>query len=212
MQIPTKTMKTALICKQISLLALAFASIPAWASKTDGTGPQGLPNFHQVNEYIYRGAQPTDDGWKTLAKLGVKTILDLRREDEHSTTAEAQGVEAAGMRYVNVPMVGVVAPTEEQMSKILTLLESHTDGPVFVHCQRGADRTGAVIACYRIMHDHWENQKALAEAKSDGMSWRQFGLKHYIEAFRSTNESAAAASGLAPEATIRSASAQGVSE
>ena len=53
-----------------------------------------------------------------------------------------------------------------------------------MHCKRGADRTGAVIACYRIEHDHWNAKKALDEAKHLGMSWDQFGLKKYVMAFQ----------------------------
>jgi len=114
--------------------------------------------------------------------MGIKTVIDLRREDEHSTAAEAQAVAAAGMNYVNVPMKGVVAPTNEQIAKLLALLDSSE--PVFVHCKRGADRTGTVIACYRIAHDRWQHQLALQEAKSFGMGLVQVGLKHYIMAFQ----------------------------
>lgn len=120
--------------------------------------------------------------------------MDLRREDEHSARAERKAVEAAGMRYINVPMNGVVAPPDEKIAKTLALLESSSEGPVFVHCKRGADRTGTVIACYRIRHDHWDNPKALKEAKSFGMSWTQIGMKRYIESFRDAiPESASAA-------------------
>ena len=143
-----------------------------------------IPNFHQVNDHVYRGGQPEPAAWKTLAKMGIKTVIDLRREDEHSTAEESRAVAAAGMNYVNVPMKGVVAPTNEQIAKVLALLESPE--PVFVHCKRGADRTGTVIACYRIAHDRWQRQQALHEAKSLGMGMVQFGLKHYIMAFQPT--------------------------
>jgi uncharacterized protein (TIGR01244 family) len=117
-----------------------------------------------------------------LAKLGIKTVIDLRREDEHSSASEAQAVTAAGMKYLNVPMKGVVAPSDEQIAKILAVLDSQE--PVFVHCKRGADRTGAVIACYRIKHDGWARQQALQEAKSFGMGGLQLGLKRYIMTFQ----------------------------
>ena len=159
-------------------LSVSFSAWPALA-KTPA-----IPNFHQVNDHVYRGGQPSPEHWQSLAKLGVKTVIDLRREDEHSTTAEAQAVAAAGMNYINVPMKGVVAPTNEQIAKVLAALNS--EGPVFVHCKRGADRTGTVIACYRIAHDRWQREQALHEAKSFGMGIVQFGLKHYIMAFQPT--------------------------
>jgi uncharacterized protein (TIGR01244 family) len=162
----------------LSALAL-FLSFPATPASIEVTG---VPNFHQTNEHVLRGGQPTADAWPGLAKLGVKTVIDLRRTDEHSTTEEAQAVTAAGMKYVNVPMQGVVAPSDDQVKRVLALLNS--DEPVFVHCHRGADRTGAVIACYRIAHDGWSSKQALNEAKSFGMRWTQMGLKRYVESFR----------------------------
>lgn len=164
----------------LALLALALSlSLPATPASIEVTG---VPNFHQTNERVFRGGQPTAEAWPSLARLGVKTIIDLRQTDEHSTTEEAQAVAAAGMKYVNVPMKGVVAPSDQQVNKVLSLLNSGE--PVFIHCHRGSDRTGAVIACYRIAHDGWSSKQALNEAKSFGMRWTQMGLKRYVESFR----------------------------
>src|SRR5262249_17318242 len=107
--------------KALAALALSF-SILVWPACGHQQREQGstegviIPNFHQVNEHVYRGGQPGSEAWQNLAKMGVKTVIDLRREDEHSTAAEAQAVAAAGMNYVNVPMKGVVAPTHEQIA------------------------------------------------------------------------------------------------
>ena len=143
-----------------------------------------LRNFHKVNEFVYRGGQPAPEHWDVIAKMGVKTVIDLRREgeEEHSIVEEAKAVTAAGMKYVNVPMKGVVKPTDEQITKVLALLDSQE--PVFVHCKRGADRTGTVIACYRIAHDRWGRDLALQEAKSLGMGTLQVGLKRYIMSYQ----------------------------
>ncbi len=165
----------------------------------DPTAP-GVPNFHQVNEHIFRGGQPSDEAWPSLAHLGVKTVVDLRLENEHPTKQEAQAVEAAGMRYFNVPMHGVVAPSDEQVARVLGLLDSAAEGSVFVHCRRGADRTGTVIACYRMVHDGWDNERAFKEAKSYGMSWLQVGMKHYVLSFQAPTVRAASAPVLAPAA------------
>ena len=83
----------------------------------------GIPNFHQVDDRVFRGGQPSDDAWRNLAKLGVRTVIDLRRENEdneHSTSAESQAVRAAGMQYVNIPMKGApAAPSDDQISTVL---------------------------------------------------------------------------------------------
>jgi len=168
--------------KRQALAALVLSLSLSVAVGTAAADAISIANFHQVNERVYRGGQPLPEAWPSLAKLGVKTVIDLRREDEHSTAAEADAVAAAGMKYINVPMKGVVAPTDEQVAKVLAALSS--DEPVFIHCKRGADRTGAVIACYRIAHDRWERQRALQEAKSFGMGSLQLGLKHYVMSYQ----------------------------
>jgi protein tyrosine/serine phosphatase len=146
----------------------------------------GVPNFHQLNDQVYRGAQPTDEGFVSLAKLGIKTVIDLRGTDGHSPRAEQQAVEANGMHYVSFPMHGMATPSDEEVAKILATLQDATAGPVFVHCMRGADRTGAVMAVYRMVHDQWTNAQALKEAKDFGMSGFQRAIQHYITRFQAS--------------------------
>src|SRR5438105_1517607 len=105
-------------CKNLPILALAVFSTHAFAADVELAG---VGNFHKVNEHLYRGAQPTDEGFNNLAKLGVRTILDLRLPMEHSVQAEEQAVKTAGMRYINIPMQGVVSPSEESIAKALKL-------------------------------------------------------------------------------------------
>jgi protein tyrosine/serine phosphatase len=162
----------------------------------------GVSNFQQVNEQVYRGAQPTELGFESLAKLGIKTVVDLRQIGEHSQAEERRAVEERGMRYVSVPMKGMSTPADQQVSSVLALLNDHSAGPVFVHCKRGADRTGAVIACYRIGHDCWDNKQALREARSLGMSWYQRALQKYVTRYRPAQKADAASASQALEAEV----------
>jgi protein tyrosine phosphatase (PTP) superfamily phosphohydrolase (DUF442 family) len=164
--------------------ALFFLAIAGTAAFGAATAVPGINNFYQVNQQVYRGAQPTSEGIRYIGKLGVKVVLDLRGHDSRSVSEERL-VRAAGMRYINVPMTGFTPPTQAEIAKILALLEDPAAGPVFVHCRRGADRTGAVIAAYRIDHDKWDNARALQEAMSDGMSWLEFPRQKYIQNFHS---------------------------
>jgi uncharacterized protein (TIGR01244 family) len=167
----------------------------AFATPAPASAPApvaGVGNFHQVNEHIYRGAQPTTAGFQSLAKLGVKTIIDLRETDGRSAL-EKKAVEANGMRYINIPLRGMSAPSPADVEKILALFNDNSAGPVFVHCRRGADRTGTVVACYRIAHDGWDNAKALSEAKANGMRWVEMAMERYVMKYRAPSAAVAAA-------------------
>ena len=153
---------------------------------------KGVPNFHTVNDQVLRGGQPTDAGFGKLAAMGVKTIIDLQEEGSRSHD-EKKLVKALGMRYINIPMKGMTTPTEKQISHALKALDDTSGGPVFIHCKRGADRTGVVIACYRVKHDGWDNQKALSEARDYGMSWYQFPLQRYVRSYEPRDDSGPAA-------------------
>lgn len=161
-----------------------------------------LPNFHQVNEHLYRGAQPLPGGIKRLAALGIKTIVNLRGEDE-KTRYEGEEARAAGLRYLSVPMSGLKRPTDEQVEEVLAIINQPENWPVFVHCNHGADRTGTIIAVYRISQDGWSAREAKKEAKRYGFSWIQFRMKDYIEDYErkyklnSQGKSAKVASSLA---------------
>jgi len=161
-----------------SAVLLVAAALPVFA----GSAP-GIKNFDQVDAHVYRGAQPTDEGFRYLASIGVKTVIDLREPGERATSEE-RVVKGAGMSYINVPMTGLTPPTEAEMAKLLPILEDTTTGPVFVHCWRGADRTGAVIAAYHIDHDQWDNERALRDAKSHSMAFFQFPRQNFIRNFR----------------------------
>jgi tyrosine-protein phosphatase SIW14 len=155
-----------LFALSLSLGGLQAASIPDVA---------GVPNFHQVDEHVYRGAQPSDQGFAGLAKMGIRTVIDLRGE-----RSEENDVQRAGMHYVRLPWSGFKPPDGAQIEAVLTLLNDSTQWPVFIHCKRGVDRTGTAIACYRIAHDHWSNEQALAEAKALGMNPLQMAMRNYI--------------------------------
>jgi protein tyrosine/serine phosphatase len=159
-------------------VALFFALV-SFAAAQPPAQPAGLPNFHKVDEHVYRGAQPTPEGFHNLSVLGIRTVVDLRGS-EHSEAAEKKIVEADGMRYVGIPMRGMSTPTDKQISDALRLMNDPASAPVFIHCRRGADRTGAVIACYRISHDHWDTAKAQDEANSLGMSFFQLAIRRYV--------------------------------
>jgi tyrosine-protein phosphatase SIW14 len=164
----------------IFALTVSLTMASAWASSQN----ENIPNFQKVDDHVYRGAQPTPRGFQDLAQLGIKTVVDLRDTGEHSQADEQKIVTGLGMRYVSIPMHGMSTPNSDQVAQVLALFNDTSSGPVFVHCKRGADRTGMAVAVYRISHDGWENKKALNEAKSNGMSFFERALQHYVMDYR----------------------------
>jgi uncharacterized protein (TIGR01244 family) len=159
------------------LAAMAVLSLAIFAQENQSY--KELPNFHQVNENLYRGAQPQRGGVKKLSELGVKTVINLRGASDETRKEQAEA-EASGMRYFNIPMSALGRPTDEQVERAMAIIDARENWPVFIHCQRGADRTGVIIATYRILRNQWTGEQAIAEAKRFGMARIQFRKKGYI--------------------------------
>ena len=168
--------------------SVALIVIPLLAPLASAADPsvQGIPNFHQVNARLFRGGQPSALAWPGLSARGVSTVIDLCRPGEHDVAEEARAVEAAGMRYVNIPLEGFAAPSSATVTSILEQVDA--GDTVFVHCKRGMDRTGTVVAAYRIARERWTNQKALDEAVSLGMHWYSSAMKRFILGYRAPGE------------------------
>jgi tyrosine-protein phosphatase SIW14 len=135
---------------------------PTFVSATPVVKLDGLPNFGRVTETLYRGGQPTAKGFATLQKMGVAIIVNLR-DEPGETNSEKPQVESLGMKYVGIPWNGEGQPTNAQLVQFLDLLHANPQTKIFVHCLRGADRTGVMIAAYRIAVEHASVPVALSE-------------------------------------------------
>lgn len=108
--------------------------------------------------------------------------MNLRGEDDRARV-ESEEARAVGLRYYSVSLPEFSAPEDKEVQQVLDLINAPENQPVFVHCRHGEDRTGTIIACFRITHDVWNAADAKKEAESCGMSWTQIGMKHYIDEF-----------------------------
>jgi tyrosine-protein phosphatase SIW14 len=160
-----------------SIAVTLLLAVPLCAS--DGNPAPHVHSLIKINDYLYRGAEPSPVGLQELGALGIKLVIDLRERGE-STDFERRQVESLHMKYVNVPFRPFSAPTQEGMRAVLSLILDGGSDPIFIHCRRGKDRTGTVVACYRIQHDGWTNQRALSEAEEDGLSMAERGMRSYI--------------------------------
>jgi tyrosine-protein phosphatase SIW14 len=165
--LPGQVMKLA-----VSTLVL-LACVPSQAE---------IKHLSRVDEHIYRGRQPDKEGFQELARTGIKTVLDLRGGPIHKPH-ERKVVEADGMQYISIRLSGIFPPKYDQIASILTVLEDPARWPIFMHCRRGDDRVGLVIACYRMAHDGWTNAEALQDARRQGLNRFELLMRRYIEKF-----------------------------
>lgn len=162
---------------------IIFAGCLAQLSPTADAPAIHIRNFGQVNDHLYRGGEPSEEGMRDLGRLHIVLDIDLR-EASPATEAEGRIAGILGMQYVNVPFAPLSAPTPDQVRRVLALMDPDDAGRIFVHCRRGKDRTGTIVACYRVQHDSWDNHRAALEADSYGMSWAERGMRSFILHFK----------------------------
>jgi tyrosine-protein phosphatase SIW14 len=160
------------------LLFVSLFTLSGWAAEVPAPAVQ-VRNFAVVNSRLFRGGEPSAVGLTELRAAGVQVDIDLR-ESSAATEFEKKAAERLGIKYVNMPLRAFGPPSPADMHRVLNLLAQQQSQTIFVHCRRGKDRTGTVIACYRIQHDGWDGERALREARSLGMSSTERGMKAFI--------------------------------
>lgn len=133
-----------------------------WARKIEVAGIQ---NCFQVTTNLYRGAQPTAVGMKQLKAMGIKTVINLRAW--HSDRDKVAGTGLKSVRFETEPWHG----DEEDVVRFLKVVTDTNNLPAFVHCERGADRTGMMCAMYRIVVCGWTRPEAVAEMEDGGFGF-----------------------------------------
>ena len=166
--------------KIVVLLLLVSPTALGQNSTADSTTYSELPRFKQVSETLYRGGQPLDGGLSKLRELGVNTVINLRGADDRSRAEETK-VRALGLNYFNVSLPGWGRPEDARIVRIMEIINAPESGRVFIHCKAGVDRTGVIVAIYRMTHDGWSSDRALAEAERLGMRRTQFWMRDYVK-------------------------------
>ncbi len=155
---------------------LAMARNADWATPIK---LNGVPNLNLVAPNLYRSAQPTADGFKALQeKLHVQAVLSLRESSNDVALIAGTKIENQ-----SVPM-NAMTISEAQMIAALKILKAEmAKGPVLVHCLHGSDRTGAVVAMYRILYQGWSKQQAIDEMKGGGFGFHSifFNIPIFIQ-------------------------------
>ncbi|MHC4694858.1 MAG: fused DSP-PTPase phosphatase/NAD kinase-like protein [Planctomycetota bacterium] len=145
-----------------------------WAQRLE---VPGVENLHKVSDELYRGAQPTRKGMQQLKELGVKTIVNLR-----SFHSDRDEIGDTGLSYEHIYMKTWHAEDEE-VERFLKIVTDEKRTPAFVHCQRGADRTGTMCAIYRVAVQDWSKDEAIEEMTKGGFGFYS-GWKNLINYIR----------------------------
>lgn len=121
-----------------------------------------ISNFGKMDDRFYRGARPKAKDLPAMKALGIQTVIDLT----DNTPDEKAEVEAAGMRYVNVPIKDKSYPTEENIAAFLKTVDDKDTGVFYVHCAGGRHRTGDMGALYRFAKSGWDFDKVYQEMEN----------------------------------------------
>ena len=155
--------------RQLALIGLIASAGSGCAAVPPRDAEEPLPHFFQVDERLFRGAQPTSEGFRRLAGMGVRTVINLRAENPAHQQHERALAESHGMRWLYLPMHSYWQPSDAQVRAFLATVLDPSQGPVFVHCRQGEDRTGALVAVYRVVGQGWEPSRAYEEALTLGL-------------------------------------------
>ncbi len=149
----------------VALAGIAWAIDTVWRDRSypdEKATLQGVPNFGRLKPRLFRGGQPSAEGFASLQALGVNTVISFTMGEE-GAKAEADLVGRLGMNHIALPWSTQEVPEADQVGTFLTYLREHPERTVFVHCKAGADRTGVMIALSRIVIDGWPTQQAIDE-------------------------------------------------
>lgn len=127
-------------------------------------------NYSQIDNYVSRSAQPSQNDFLWLKQQGVTDVINFRTMtvagidfDEKST------VEGLGMKYHNIP-TRTRHPQKEQVNIFLETVNNiiNNNGKVHIHCMAGADRTGMYSFLYKMT-------KGLGTLKENIDEWLKMG-------------------------------------
>ena len=158
-------------------LLMAFTS---WVFAAESISLSGVENCYKISEELYRSAQPEREGFTALQKMGVRSVLNLR--EFHKDTRKARHTQLHLMAYP----VAAGEVTAADVENCLALIAG-APKPVLVHCWHGSDRTGIVVAAYRIVFQNWSVEDAEKEFRDDRFGYHEFWYGNLLELLRTTD-------------------------
>ncbi len=164
---------------------LPVLSLVAAGDETPAATPTlaGVENAYRISPTLYRSGQPTEEGFRLIEAAGIRSVLNLR--EYHSDDDEAEGT---SLKLIHYP-VAAGKVSEQDIEAILRLLR-HAPKPILVYCWHGSDRTGIVVAAYRIIEQRHSVEAAENEFTDDRFGHHEFWYGNLRKLLHSTDWSA----------------------
>lgn len=146
-----------------------------WAAPVNGTA---VKNCFKVSDDIYRSAQPAGEAASSMKDLGIKSILNLR----HYHPEDSEEFKKAGIILYSYKMDAGSASIKD-LIEALKIIQT-APKPILIHCWHGSDRTGFIIAGYRMAMQGWSAEKAIEELRKGGYGYHELEFPHIMKELR----------------------------
>lgn len=142
--------------------AIKLCCLAAAATLSGCASIESVPNLRQVSPGIWRGGQPTEQGWRDLQALGVRHVIKLNTGAEDATASDL------GMRVEWFPITAAAQTVGKPAPGSVLAAASRIRPGTFIHCTHGRDRTGLVVGAYRVCGEGWSKGQAYQEMRALG--------------------------------------------
>ena len=138
----------------------------------------GVRNLHRVTLQLYRSAQPAPRGMAALRALGIRSIVNLR-----AFHCDLPRIAGTGLGHHRLHLL-TWQIEDAHVVRVLGILREPRNAPVLIHCQHGADRTGLMVAMYRMVEQGWSREDAIREMVEGGFGYHRLwhSILRYLEA------------------------------
>ncbi|WP_422081846.1 tyrosine-protein phosphatase [Ulvibacterium sp.] len=165
----------------LAVFALSIGSTVAQQDDVHKVESRYFKNLYRINDSIYRSEQPSKKGFRELEALGIKTIINLRRLKEDNKKAKGTDLQLKKIPLRAAKMV------EADINNVLHIIQV-SEKPALIHCWHGSDRTGVIIAAYRVVVENWEKERAIREFKRKEFGYHERWYPNLLELISNLNE------------------------
>lgn len=164
----------------ILIASCVLLSFSCLSTKVEHLDKNGFDNLYKVNEILYRSEQPSEEGFKVILDLGIKTVINFRQLQTDKPNSKIED-----LKLIHQPINTWKISYEDVLLALKTI--SVSDKPVLIHCKHGSDRTGCVIAAYRMVYEGWSKEEAINEFLEDKYGYHQSWFPNILELLQMLN-------------------------